>query len=250
MKKIQFALLLFILFSFVSCSKQVYTADIDTSYYHISSRHKTDNDIDKMIAPYKEELDSKMDVVIAYNKEKMPKARPSSTLGNWFSDVLLEEANRIYQSDIDFATQNYGGIRIPSLKQGDITIGNIFELMPFDNQLVVLTLDGPTTQQLLDRIAQLGGWPISSSLSFTIDNEKATNIMINGVAFDPSKEYKVAIADYIANGGDKCFFLDNAKREDHDLLIRDLIINYLKSKPTNERTIIADPTPRISTYKM
>ena len=237
--------LLVLLVSIVGCSKQVYTADIDTSYYRISKRNKSDKELDNIIAPYKAQLDAKMNEVIAMNPEEMSKARPSSVLGNWFSDALLEEAIRIYGVDIDMSMQNYGGLRVPSLGKGDVTVGEIYELMPFDNKLVLLELDGMTTKKLLDKIAESGGWPISHTLSMDIDGEMATNIKIRGQDFDINKTYTVALADYIADGGDDCFFLADGKRTDNDLLIRDIIIDHLKNKPEEEKVIVQDKTARI-----
>lgn len=238
--------LIFLFFIGVSsCSKQTYTADIDTSYYRINKRNNSDQDLDKMIAPYRTQLEAKMGRVLAFNEKEMTKARPNSTLGNWFADALLEEAEYVYKKDIDIAMQNYGGIRVPFLKQGDITVGNIYELMPFDNKLVILTMDGKLLQQLLDRVAEKGGWPISNSLKFTMNNKKAEDAMINNEPLNLNKLYTVAIADYIANGGDNCFFLDQAQREDKDVMIRDLIINHLERKPVGEKNLLADDALRI-----
>jgi len=246
---ISYIFLLVLVVGVGACSKQIYTADIDTSYYRVNYKNKTDNDIDKMISPYKEQLDSKMNEVIAFNPQEMSKRRPSSVLGNWFSDALLEESSKIFGVDIDMAMQNYGGIRVPSLGKGDVTVGNIYELMPFDNKLVMLELDGKTTKMLLDRVAEKGGWPVSHTLSLDIDNDKAVNIMIKGESFDINKTYTVALADYIADGGDNCFFLADSKRIDKDLLIRDIIINHLKSKPTADKEIVQDRAPRIKNIK-
>lgn len=237
--------LLLILVTAFSCTKQVYPADIDTSYYRINKRNKSDKELDALIKPYKEQLDAKMNTVIAYNEKEMTKARPNSSLGNWFADALLEEAEYVYKKDIDISMQNYGGIRVPFLKQGDITVGNIYELMPFDNKLVILTMDGKLLQQLVDRIVEKGGWPISSSLRFMMDGQVAKEVYINDKLLDLSKSYTVAIADYIANGGDKCFFLDQAQREDKDVMIRDLIIDHLKRKPEGENRLQADESKRI-----
>ena len=246
---IKYILLIGLVVSIGACSKQIHTADIDTSYYRVNYKNKSDKDLDKMIAPYKKQLDAKMNDVIAINPEEMSKRRPSSVLGNWFSDALLEESSRIYGVDIDMAMQNYGGIRVPSLAKGDVTVGNIYELMPFDNKLVLLELDGKTTKMLLDRVAEKGGWPISHTLSIDIEGDHATNIMIKGEPFDINKTYTVALADYIADGGDNCFFLADSKRTDKDLLIRDIIIDHLKNKPESERVIVQDNTKRIKNIK-
>ena len=239
-KLLHFCFILLLGFSIVSCSKQTYTADIDTSYYRISKRNQSDKKLDKLITPYRSQLESKMNEVLAFNEKEMTKARPNSSLGNWFADALLEEAEYIYNKNIDIAMQNYGGIRVPFLKQGDITVGNIYELMPFDNKLVILTMDGKLLQQLLDRIAEKGGWPISKSLQFTIKGDKAVDALINDQPLDLAKSYSVAIADYIANGGDNCFFLDQAVRDDEDVMIRDMIIDHLRRKPQGEKNLKAD----------
>ncbi|MFN8316800.1 MAG: 5'-nucleotidase [Chitinophagales bacterium] len=104
---------------------------------------------------------------------------------------------------------NLGGIRQPQLPAGNVTLGNIFELMPFDNMIVLLVLDGKTTKQFLDIMAASGGLPISG-VRYTISNETATAISFNGVPFDENKTYTLAISDYLANGGDKLDFLKNS----------------------------------------
>lgn len=242
-------LVLLVVASLFACSKQTYTADIDTSYYRITKRSDSDKALDQMILPYRDQLEAKMNEVIAFNEKEMTKNRPNSSLGNWFSDVLLEAAEKVYDKEIDVAMQNYGGIRVPALKQGDITVGNIYELMPFDNQLVILTMDGNLLQTLLNRVAEKGGWPISHTLHFTMNGDLAEDIIIKDKPIDYSKTYTVAIADYIANGGDNCFFLEQADREDHDVLIRDLVIDYLRNKPEGDRNIVGDEALRITVTK-
>ena len=239
----------FIALSAVGCSKQIHTADIDTSYYRINNRKASDNDLDKFIEPYRKQLEAKMNEVIAYNVEELTKARPNSNLGNWFADVLLEEAESISGQKVDIAFQNYGGIRVPFLKQGDITVGNIYELMPFDNMLVLLKMDGKLLQKLLDRISERGGWPISGTLNFTINGGKAVDVKIHGKPLDHDGQYTIAIADYIANGGDNCFFLEKADREDFEVMIRDVMIDHLRNLPADQKKIKADNTLRIKTQE-
>ncbi len=247
MKNNTFFILLVLVFLGGGCSPKInYVADIDTQYYRIDYHQKTDSEIDKMIAPYKHQLDAKMQEVIAYNPKELLKGRPSSLLGNWFTDVVYHQARKMYGDNIDFAIQNYGGLRVPSLKKGAITVGNIYELMPFDNQVVILEMDGLLAKTLLDRIAALGGWPVSEGLSFSINNDKATDIMIQGKPWDAHAVYHVAMPDYIANGGDRCFFLRKAKREDKDILIRDMILDYLRQLPEGKNEIIPDTTQRIT----
>ena len=238
----------FLILSGVSCSTHTHIADIDTSYYRMSYKVESDSDIDAMVEPYKSQLDAKMSKVLAYNPEKMSRARPSSDLGNWFADVLLEISNDLY-SNVDVAFQNYGGIRIPTLGKGDVTVGKIYELMPFDNTLVVIDMSGKELMLLLNRIAEKGGWPISSTCSFTIKHDKAVDVIIHEKSLDPSGQYRVALPDYIANGGDKCDFLIDMKRQDKSLLIRDLLVEYLSNLKGDDRNIKKDNTIRIRSAK-
>lgn len=218
------------------CSKKqyVHVADIDTDYIRVNKYSaKEDASVKKMIAPYKEQLDAEMNVVLGIIAEDMNKAKPNSNLGNWFADLLQNIANIEYKGYVDFAVQNYGGLRVPTVAKGDLTVGDIYEVMPFDNKLVVLNLSGPKTMMLLNRIADYGGWPISSNLQFRIEDEKAVDIMIKGEPFDINKTYRVALPDYTANGGDRCTFLKEEKQEDCGKMIRDLIIEYFQNnRPT------------------
>lgn len=230
-----------------SCAKKqyVHVADIDTDYIRVNKYSaKEDKTVKDMIAPYKEQLDAEMNVVLGVIAEDMIKSKPNSNLGNWFADLLQSIANIEFDGYIDFATQNYGGLRVPVVAKGDLTVGDIYEVMPFDNKLVILNLSGEKTLLLLNRIAEYGGWPISSNLTFSIEDDKATNIMIKGEPFDVRKTYRVALPDYTANGGDNCDFLKEEPQEDNDKMIRDLIVEYFENNPPTE-PIVAPVGKRI-----
>ena len=228
------ALFIFILLAFISCSNEVqHLSSIHPETYRIDKRTPSDaDDIEAMISPYRANLEDTMNEVIGQLEIEMIKSKPNSPLNNWIADVLLSQAQKEV-GDVDFALQNYGGIRIPALGRGDITIGKIYELMPFENMLVVLKAEGKIIQQLLDGIADYGGWPISSGTSFTIENGKAVDITINGQPFDISKKYSFALPDYIANGGDGSHFLKDSERIDLGILVRDAIIKEIRDQKGN-----------------
>ena len=69
-------------------------------------------------------------------------------------------AEKKFETHVDAAFINYGGIR-SYLPKGDITIGRIFELMPFDNLIVLQEIKGDTLLSFLNFIAERNGWPIS-----------------------------------------------------------------------------------------
>jgi len=229
------------------CSKKqyVHVADIDTDYIRVNKYSaKEDKSIKDLISPYKEQLDSEMNVVLGVIADDMVKAKPNSNLGNWFADLLQTIANIEFDGYVDFAVQNYGGLRVPVVAKGDLIVGDIYEVMPFDNKLVVLNLSGEKTMMLLNRIADYGGWPISSNLKMSIEDDKATHVMIKGEPFDINKTYRVALPDYTANGGDRCTFLKEEAQEENGKMIRDLIIEYFQNNPPTE-PIVAPTGKRI-----
>ncbi len=207
-----------------------------------------DADINALIAPYKAELDQEMNEVIAVLDHELTKQRPESTLGNFLADIMQVQAEKYTDREVAFAVQNYGGIRVPSVAPGDITKGKVFEIMPFDNSLLILESKGDVVQRLCDKIASSGGWPSSKGLRFVIDGEKAVDISIMGEALDHDKTYTYALPDYIANGGDGSDFLSQEKRIDTKKLIREVMIDYLTELTASGETVRQEITGRI-TYK-
>lgn len=232
-------------FLFISCSKQVYVTEVRPSAVRIDKTAVVvDPAISAIIAPYKIRLDSTMHKIIGISETELVKNKPNSSMGNWFADILYAEAVKI-NPEVDFAVQNYGGLRIPSLPQGNITVGKIYELMPFDNTLYIMHLSGEITKKLLDRIADYGGWPISKNITFTAEYGEARRVFIKGKPFDINTYYWVAIPDYVANGGDNCSFLVGQEAQDTGLFIRDLVIRHLEERYKAGEIIKADLEERI-----
>jgi 2',3'-cyclic-nucleotide 2'-phosphodiesterase (5'-nucleotidase family) len=154
-------------------------------------------------------------------------------------------ANKYSTKNVDVALQNYGGFRIPFLPKGPITKGNVYELMPFDNKLVVLELSAGLTRRLIDQMSNDGGWPISKGLNYKIEYGAASDIKIAGNDLDESKTYRIAMPDYVANGGGDCDFLIAIEQEDTGVFIRDIIIEYLLSLQQEGKEIKIDNAKRI-----
>lgn len=202
---------------------------VQSSYYTDQlAAQQADSSAEALIAPYREQLKTEMEEVLETTTYTMKKAQPESTLGGWFSDVLLDATTALLDEKVDFVAQNYGGLRIPSLPQGDITVGKIYELMPFDNSIVILELKGSQVQQFVAHFMQLGGWPVSKGIRI-IDKGHTQEISIDDKPLEADATYRVLVSDYIANGGDRCDFLVDAPRKKLPVLIRELVIRYLKS---------------------
>ncbi len=202
-------------------------------------------EIQAMIAPYKARLDAEMNQVIGEAATEMRKSKPEGKLGNWMSDLLYEEINEHLGEEIDFATVNYGGIRIPAIPQGDITKGKIFELMPFDNMVTVLHLDAETLRLFFDKVASENGIPISQQVKLEIKEGKVHKLTIKGEPIQADRIYKVGVSDYVANGGDDCDFFIKKEREDLGVFLRDLIIEHVEEQTAAGSKINATTDGRI-----
>ncbi len=190
-----------------------------------------------------------MDKVIGEADVALTKAQPEGKLGNFVADLALEQANKNYfpadNKKADFAFFNNGGLR-GSLPQGDITVGKVFELMPFENELIVVTLKGTTVNELINFIIDKGGVPVSN-LKITIKDKKAITAKINGLDFDSTQTYKVLTSDYLANGGDNLKMMSTAiSKEILGLKLRDAIITHIKELTASGKKIKSNIEGRIT----
>jgi len=189
-----------------------------------------DSSILAMIEPYKSQLDEEMDQVIGTAALDLERGRPEGTLGNLVADALAAKAEAYTGTSVSFALSNSGGLRIPALPKGDITKSDIFELLPFDNILVILELDSTLMKTLVDHMAASGGWPVSKGLSFDIVQTEAENILIGGQPLQDSVAYRVAMPDYVANGGSNSDFLIRLPQETTGRFMRDAVIEYIQEQ--------------------
>jgi 2',3'-cyclic-nucleotide 2'-phosphodiesterase (5'-nucleotidase family) len=186
-----------------------------------------------------------MNIVIGQSEAELVKGKPSSTLTNFFADAFAEGSKHVTKTDIDFAISNYGGIRVNALAKGDITIGKVYELMPFDNLLAIAIADSAGIHMLCDRIARYGGWPVSKELNFIIEDSVASNITVKGYPLSSAKKYEFALPDYVANGGDDCYFLKNYSIKFTQYMIRDILIEEIKRR----KFVLEDSSARIKIGK-
>lgn len=223
-----FLRLLFFSSVVLSCSTPKEITRHQTKEYVFSDTINTsiDSSIDVYVRPYRQQMEKEMNVVLAESVSTLERGNPESKLGNFMADACLNIARKRSTDKIDFCFFNSGGLR-KALPQGPITKGDVFQLMPFENELVVLSCDGDHVENLLNFIASKGGAPVGG-IRFDIKEGKPSNIRISDEAFDKQKTYKVLTSDYLANGGDSFFFLSDLKRENLNLKVRDALIQFLQ----------------------
>jgi 2',3'-cyclic-nucleotide 2'-phosphodiesterase (5'-nucleotidase family) len=128
---------------------------------------------------------------------------------------------------------NHGGIRT-IIPKGNVTARAAFEIMPFENSLVVIELKGEQIEDLLNYfIAEKKPHPLYG-MTFTIgkDNE-AKDILIQGKSFDKNTSYFVGTNDYLSNGGDNMiFFKKGINKYDLDYKLRNILIDYFTEVET------------------
>lgn len=219
------------LFSFValvSCKpQQQITSTYKYQGYQIEKQNKDDESILKMLAPYSDSINKTMNKVIGFSITGLTKKQPESELGNFMTDCMKEMAQQKFGKKVDAAFVNYGGIR-SYLPKGDITVGKIYELMPFDNLIVLQEVNGSVLKSFLAKVAERGGWPVSG-MSYQIKEKHPKNILIDGKPIDDNAIYIIANTDYIAlQGGDDCSMLKGLPTVNIGYLFRDALIEYVQ----------------------
>lgn len=241
-------ILFLITFLLSACNRQYYPVQYSSNHSIISTAATIDSTVWRMIQPYKDSLDVEMNRVIGTVAKTMNKQQPESTLGNWMCDAILSQSRKVHSGNIEFTVLNHGGIRLPALPAGEITIGRIYELMPFDNRLVVVQIDSSIVQQLFDLMAAKGGWHVAGA-RYTIKNGRATDIQINNKSLVSNKQYTLVISDYLVNGGDNCTMLQGIPTTDIQLLLRDALIQSVTETTKNGAMIEGNLENRVSHLK-
>ncbi|HEY0751102.1 MAG TPA: 5'-nucleotidase C-terminal domain-containing protein [Chitinophagaceae bacterium] len=230
----------------LSCKASFLPVKAEYVDYRITSELRRDTTMLLLIDPYKDSVNNSMNKVIGRAVMSLDKKKPEGTLGNFMADAMLHSARAKFNLPVDLAFVNYGGIRITQLPAGDVTIGKVFELMPFDNLLIVQEVKGSDLQQFLDLTAASGGWPVSEGISMQIKDKKAVNVEVNGKPLDPGQTYLIANSDYVINGGDNVTMFKNLPQKNMGYLMRDAIIDYIAYLKAQGKDISAKLENRVT----
>lgn len=211
-----------------ACSSYSYKA-FNAQRIDVKTPVAKDPEVDSLVAPYRRALALEMNRVIGEATADMQVARPNSTLGQWVTDVVLQFGkdsllNNQTEKLPVIALLNTGGIRA-SLSKGPLTVGDIYKLMPFDNQLIALKLPVNQIAEIEAYLQKTGGEPIAG---FTVVNGK--------IVFDNLGESSylwVITTDFLANGGDKMLFFQAAtEKRLSPVLLRDLLLREVERTGT------------------
>ena len=230
-------LILFItIFSIQSCENNYV---LQGNRIEVNNNVKSDREIEEFITPYKNKVDSKMDSILAYSPINYDKKNGllNTAIGNMMADVALKLSNPVYKArknrDIDFVLLNHGGIRA-SISKGDITTRTAYNVMPFENSMVVCELDGETVEELINYLKLSKKAHPISGINIVLDNSyNLIEANVNGKEISKNKIYSVATTDYLLNGGDKMDFFKKSKENTIlDYKLRNILIDYFKQIDT------------------
>jgi len=219
----------------LSCGPQkAFVTKVEGKEIGIKGQNGASAEIENFIKPYRDKVDKDLNTVLAYAPETLDKnGQWQTTMGNMFADAAMQYGNKVFEKrerkSIDIVMLNHGGIRT-IIPKGDVTTRTAFEIMPFENSMVVCAMTGENIMEMINYIiAEKKPHPLSG-LTFTIDkNGFAKNILVQGKPLEDAKTYYVGTNDYLYNGGDNMlFFKKSSAKYDLDYKLRDILIDYFK----------------------
>ena len=129
-------------------------------------------------------------------------------MGNLVADAMLA---RVADQGIDVAIANSGGLRA-SIDAGDVTMGEVLTVLPFQNTLSTFQVSGEQLMEALENgVSQIeegaGRFPQVAGMTFTFDasqpaGSRVSDVIIAGQPLEPEKTYGVVSNNYVRNGGD------------------------------------------------
>ncbi|WP_108867879.1 5'-nucleotidase C-terminal domain-containing protein [Aquimarina aquimarini] len=224
-----------------SCKQEsISVSKISTIQKKIDSTIVEDKAIDSFIKPFRTHLNKTLDATLCvaiadFTKNDNPL---ESTLGNLMADISLKQTKPVfekkYTKEIDFVLLNYGGMRAPILK-GPVTARTAYQVMPFENELVVAELSYEKVKELTAYLAYAQrAHPIANlKLSIVKASKEAIEVKINDQPLQEDKTYLVLTTDYLQQGGDRMdFFKNPIQLYKTNYKLRNALIDYFKSVDT------------------
>lgn len=211
---------------------------VDNLYLRVKDL-AVDPKVKAIVDKYDEELKPILNEKLAVTDKDLTHDRYEagvSLLGQWTSDVMRAKAGT------QIAIQNGGGLRT-SIPKGEITMGKMYEVMPFDNTLVKMELKGSDIKKNIEN--GIGnesiGWVQFSGIKVYYDIKRPFGdrilgmYMMDGTKMDMNKYYTVVTNDFMATGGDGYDFTGAKNLLDTGVPIREALVEALRNLSENEK---------------
>lgn len=229
----------------ISCADRVENPkEIAAKQLPITSNLDNTDSITSFITPYRNRINTVLDSTLSYVTNDLVKddGNRNTSAGNFMADAVFELANPIFKSrtdkEIDFVVLNHGGIR-SIISKGKVNTRTAYQIMPFENNIVVVEMNGSSVKNLLNFLAKSGRAHPVANTKLKLDNQdNFLETEINGAPFDENRTYYVATNDYLVQGGDDMgFFKNRTSVTNLDYLVRNAIIDYFKKTDTITVTV-------------
>ncbi|WAC02049.1 5'-nucleotidase C-terminal domain-containing protein [Lacinutrix neustonica] len=210
----------------------------------VSDTLAIDQEYDSLIAPYRTRLNEDMNAILSYAPETYTKSNGelNTAIGNLMADIVYTEGNPIFNirtnKNIDAVILNHGGIRA-IISKGNITTKTAFEVMPFENSIVVVAIKGKQIDSMMQYLSEAKRPHPVHGITLALNKEYQIKMaLVNNKPIDKNKTYYVATNDYLYNGGDNMrFFKPNDSVYHLDYKIRNAMLDYFKKVDTIRPTI-------------
>ena len=182
-----------------------------------------------LIAPYHDKVTAQMIEVLGTAPVPLVKSSGESPLANFVADLQRARASQALGQPVPLSVMSNGGLRA-GFAAGPVTLGAVFELMPFENELVVLDAPSPVVQQLFEYAAHTKMAISGATYAVTFDG-LPKDIRIGNQVFDPAddKVWPIAISDYLAGGGDNMEFFKPLVPRHTNILLRTAIADHIRA---------------------
>jgi 5'-nucleotidase len=224
-----------------------------------------------IVHKYDEQVQKLRESRIGTAAVELRKGGRDDTLGHLVSDALRSGAGGSLKAD--FALANAGGLRVDHIPAGPVTFGQVFDLYPFDNQQVVVTLPASEVRDALEAMLRSGKAPMHvSGLRYTVEldrpelgknrrawpagaivtevvDEKSGKALCSTRSCTPAGcdatcapgNFTVSLTDFLVNGGDGLNLPKDAPRKEGTVLVRDIIVSYVKAHDPITADLVGGP---------
>lgn len=203
--------------------------------------------VDAVIAPYTAKV-HELDAPIGKLTGELKKGgMGAGSLGNFVADALRSRAEVKLGKPVLLAITNSGGLRKNEIAEGTLSSNDIYQLLPFENALVVLDLTGEQLRRFLNIVVTHRDAQSGARILYRTNEKKESEIVavkLGGGAvekeIDPQAVYTIVTIDYLVKRGGDYSVLQEAKNvRPLNLTMRDAVLDYVKAETAAGRDVKA-----------
>lgn len=216
----------------------------------VTSALEADAEVQAFIAPRTLEVRAMAELPLVEAPQGLARGASGQEhlLGYWICDALRARAAQVANTEVAFAIANRGGIRA-NLKPGKLRVGDIFEVMPFENEVILVDLTGEQLIQVVrEGLLSRSGEPISgvkATLEGPPEHAVLTVTWADGRAIDPKATVRIATSDYLYGSGDTMPTLRKGRNPfTTGLTIRQVLLDVCKGLNDQHQPLLPPPGGR------